>query len=73
MFEEILPKGAIDTIPSLLPDINYHHVLKSLVYFEDAESDPMPPMRPDTRGWKWEEIKLFFESQIGLFEIELGM
>jgi len=54
-------------------DINYHHVLKSLIYFEDAESDPMPPMQPNTQGWKWEEIKLFFEGHISLFENELGL
>ncbi len=54
-------------------DINYHHVLKSLIHFEDAESDPMPPMQPNTQCWKWEEIKLFFEDHISLFENELGL
>ena len=39
----------------------------------NAESDPMPPTQPNTRKWKWEEIKLFFESHIGLFENELGL
>ena len=54
-------------------DINYHHVLKSLIYFEDAESDPMPPMHSNTRDWKWEDIKQFFEGHISLFENELGL
>jgi predicted nucleotidyltransferase component of viral defense system len=39
---------------------NLLHVKKSLVYFEDAESDPMPRMIvPAT----WEEVKQFFVSE----------
>jgi hypothetical protein len=40
---------------------DYHHILKSLVYFEDAESDPSPEIyfKAD-----WEEIKDYFRKEI---------
>ncbi len=43
--------------------INYNmmHVKKSLVYFEDAENDPMPKM---LKPVEWEEVKLFFKKEI---------
>ncbi len=40
---------------------NYHHILKSLVYFEDAERDPEPEIY-FTATWK--EVKNFFNSEI---------
>jgi len=36
---------------------NVHHVLKSLVYFEDAEREPMPRLRQPV---DWRECKAFF-------------
>lgn len=36
------------------------HLLKSLVYFADAEADEMPQMLESA---SWEVIKQFFESQ----------
>ena len=39
----------------------YHHILKSLVYFEDAESDPAPEV---TFNATWNEIKFFFKKEI---------
>jgi hypothetical protein len=40
---------------------DFHHILKSLVYFEDAESDPSPDIffKAD-----WKEIKDFFKKEI---------
>ncbi|MBU1127345.1 nucleotidyl transferase AbiEii/AbiGii toxin family protein [Patescibacteria group bacterium] len=35
-------------------DYNLHHILKSLVYFADAENQPMPRMHADI---KWSEVK----------------
>jgi len=35
-------------------DYNEYHLMKSMVYFEDAESEPMPDM---IRKISWEEIK----------------
>ena len=37
------------------------HLLKSLKYFEDAESDPMPPMLVPL---EWAEVKRFFEEKV---------
>ena len=37
------------------------HIMKSLVYFEDAESDEMPKMLKET---KWEDIKKYFEDEV---------
>ena len=40
---------------------NYHHILKSLVYFADAENDPMPSMLFDVN---WIEVKKYFQKEI---------
>lgn len=42
---------------------NYHHVVKSLTYFEDAEADPMPKIFFNA---SWEEIKEFFRGEMPL-------
>lgn len=39
---------------------NRTHILKSLIYFDDAEQDPMPDMRVQV---SWSEIKEFFERE----------
>lgn len=41
--------------PSVAHD--YHHILKSLVFFEDAENDPAPELNFKA---SWQEIKKFF-------------
>lgn len=40
---------------------NLIHIQKSLVYFEDAESDPMPRMLKELR---WEEVKKYFVDEV---------
>lgn len=40
---------------------NYHHILKSLVYFEDAESDPNPKIFFDA---DWKKVKSFFRKEV---------
>lgn len=40
---------------------DYHHILKSLVYFEDAEKDPEPEIYFRTT---WKDVKKFFNSEI---------
>jgi hypothetical protein len=40
---------------------NKLHILKALIYFEDAESEIMPKMLKDI---KWEEVKKFFEVEV---------
>lgn len=37
--------------------LNTYHILKSLTYFEDAETEPMPKM---LQPFDWEECKAFF-------------
>jgi hypothetical protein len=45
------------------PDgFNRHHVLKGLVYFEDADKDPGPDMLVD---FSWAEAKRFFVAGVG--------
>ncbi len=53
--------------------INYYHVLKSLVYFEDADQDPLPLIMLHEENWGWDNIKSFFINNIQLFEQELGL
>lgn len=47
--------------PSIAHD--YHHILKALVYFEDAESDPEPQIY---FGASWKKVKNFFTKEIPL-------
>jgi Nucleotidyl transferase AbiEii toxin, Type IV TA system len=42
-------------------DFNEYHLLKSLVYFDDAESEPMPRM---IRGVEWETIKRAIAAEV---------
>ncbi|TSC62868.1 MAG: hypothetical protein G01um101448_521 [Parcubacteria group bacterium Gr01-1014_48] len=50
-------------LPKQYPTIahDYHHILKSLRYFDDAESDPMPELF-FTGDWK--TIKSYFQREI---------
>ena len=45
--------------PSVAHD--YHHILKSLVYFDDAESDPPPELNFKA---SWKEVKNFFIKEV---------
>lgn len=40
---------------------DYHHILKSLVYFKDAEKDPEPEIYFKAT---WKDVKKFFNSEI---------
>lgn len=40
---------------------NEIHLMKSLVYFDDAEQEPMPRMLTRSR---WEDIRAFFEAEV---------
>lgn len=39
----------------------YVHIMKSLVYFDDAESDEMPTM---LKRVNWDEVKKYFEDEV---------
>ncbi|EKE22101.1 MAG: hypothetical protein ACD_7C00047G0003 [uncultured bacterium] len=45
--------------PSVAHD--YHHILKSLVYFNDAESDPLPEINFKA---SWNDVKKFFIKEV---------
>lgn len=47
-------------------DYNSHHILKSLVYFDDAESEPMPKMLVP---FQWRDLKSDFQRR---FVTEIG-
>lgn len=40
---------------------NYHHIMKSLTYFEDAEQDPMPKLFFRAT---WKDIKRYFQREV---------
>ena len=45
-------------------EYNHTHILKSLVYFNDADNQPMPRLRKD---FSWEEIKNSIVKQVKAF------
>lgn len=62
--------GNLDTFFSMLQrrfsriDYNEYHLLKSLVYFEDADNEPLPRL---IRPLSWEEIKTEIVSEVRRF------
>lgn len=69
-FIDLYAVSQIHPLPDLLEffdrkysgvSFNRVHVLKSLTYFSDAESDPMPEMMTNL---SWEEVKNFFLSEV---------
>ena len=48
--------------------INLYHVLRSVVYFEDAEEEPPPVLLMEGDEWGWERVKRFFEERVRDFE-----
>jgi len=53
--------------------INLYHVVKSLVFFEDADQEPSPVMIKNGDEWQWDNIKSYFLDSIDLFEKEFGL
>jgi hypothetical protein len=56
-------ENIIRRLPVQYPSVahDYHHILKSLVYFEDAESDPEPEIYFKAN---WKTVKKFFIKEI---------
>ncbi|HZE87189.1 MAG TPA: nucleotidyl transferase AbiEii/AbiGii toxin family protein [Methylomirabilota bacterium] len=48
-------------------EYNYPHILKSLVYFADADEQPMPKMH---NSLAWEAVKQFFMKEIKNFPLD---
>jgi len=44
--------------------INLYHVVKSMVYFDDADKEPDPVLLANEKRVDWERIKQFFETNI---------
>lgn len=55
----------IKRLPEQYPSVahDYHHILKAIVYFNDAEGDPDPEINFDAN---WKTVKKFFEKEIPL-------
>jgi len=53
----------IKRLPEQYPSVahDYHHILKAIVYFDDAESDPDPEINFEA---SWKTVKSFFEKEI---------
>ncbi len=49
-------------LPDQIPDVahDYHHILKALTYFDDAEKDQMPELNFHA---DWRTIKTFFQNE----------
>ncbi len=55
--------GIIEKLPKQYPTVahNFQHIIKSLTYFDDAESDPMPTLFFHAT---WEDIKKYFRVEV---------
>lgn len=62
--EAIPLKELLSLLPKKYGGINYSlpHLLRSLVFFDDAEAEPMPKMLQPT---PWKTIVRFFEREVG--------
>ena len=60
----------IRRLPEQYPSVahDYHHILKNLVYFEDAEDDPEPEIYFKA---SWNTVKKFFRKEITTIEKEV--
>lgn len=74
IYAAIILKATVPEICSYFIDrfkgsgINFYHVLKSLVYFKDAEKEPDPILISDGKEWEWGNVKSYFEGHIKEFE-----
>lgn len=62
--------SVIKKLPQQYPTVahDFHHIIKSLTYFADAETDPMPPLLFQTT---WLEVKKFFQTETKKIALEL--
>ena len=53
----------VSRVSDQYPTVNhtYHHITKSLMYFADAEEDPMPQIFFDAT---WREVKQYFQKEV---------
>jgi hypothetical protein len=62
--------SVIKKLPQQYPTVthDFHHIIKSLTYFADAEADPMPQIFFQTT---WAEVKKFFQTEIKKIAMDL--
>ncbi|MBI5230075.1 MAG: nucleotidyl transferase AbiEii/AbiGii toxin family protein [Candidatus Magasanikbacteria bacterium] len=60
----------IKRLPAQYPSVahDYHHILKSMMYFEDAENDPEPVIYFSAT---WKQVKSFFIKEISIIARKL--
>ena len=60
--------GILDLCRKRFPNIdhNIYHLLKSLVYFDDAECEPMPEM---IRAVSWQQIRESITGQVTNYQV----
>lgn len=60
----------IKRLPAQYPSVahDYQHILKALLYFDDAEDDPMPQLNFEA---DWGAIKKYFEREVPLLAKDL--
>ena len=60
-------------LPNQYPTVahDYHHILKAMLYFDDAEDDPMPLLHFKA---DWEDVKAYFRREVpGIAKELLGL
>jgi len=62
--------SVVKKLPQQYPTVahDFHHIIKSLTYFADAEEDPMPQLFFEVT---WAEIKKFFQTETKKIAMEL--
>ena len=55
--------AVLKRLPEQYPTVahDYHHILKSLVYFEDADGEPMPHLFFHA---DWDTVRLYFKTEV---------
>ena len=77
VYSVIALRSSIDEVGALFLErfkgtgINLYHVVKSMVYFEDADKEPDPILLAKGKKSDWERIKKFYEANIKKLEAAL--
>jgi len=63
-------EAVVHRLPDQYPTVahDFHHILKSMMYFADADSDPMPQLFFEVT---WEEVKAYFRREVPLLTKKL--
>lgn len=63
-------EAVVGRLPDQYPTVahDFHHILKSMMYFVDADIDPMPAVLFEI---SWEEVKRYFKREVPLLTKKL--